>query len=89
MPVTEAMACGKPVLVSNVSSLPEASGTVGLQLPPQDVAAWGQALAKCIQDSTWRKTQGELALKRAAQFTWANTAVQVVESYKKALGVKS
>ncbi len=87
MPVTEAMACGKPVLVSEVSSLPEAAGDTGLRLPPADVAAWTEGLACCIGDSAWRAEQGERARLRAAHFTWMRTAEQTVASYRKALAM--
>lgn len=87
LPVTEAMACGKPVIISNVSSLPEAAGPLGLHLPPDDVSAWTEALADCIADGEWRAEQGELARQRARQFTWAKTAQQTVESYRKALNL--
>jgi glycosyltransferase involved in cell wall biosynthesis len=85
MPVTEAMACGKPALVSDVSSLPEAVGDTGLRLPPDDVAAWTEALACCIRDTAWRTDQGERARLRTARFTWRQAAAQTVESYRKAL----
>jgi glycosyltransferase involved in cell wall biosynthesis len=85
MPVTEAMACGKPALVSDVSSLPEAVGDTGLRLPPGDIPAWTDGLARCIGDNAWRNEQGERARQRARRFTWARTAEQTVDSYRKAL----
>jgi glycosyltransferase involved in cell wall biosynthesis len=87
LPVTEAMACGKPVLVSDVSSLPEAVGNVGMRLPPGDVLAWTEGLRKALNDSAWRAEHGERAKIQAAQFTWERTAQQTMESYRKALGV--
>lgn len=85
MPVSEAMACGKPALVSDSSSLPEAVGDTGLRLPPDNVAAWTEGLAQCISDPGWRMEQGERARAYATQFTWARTAQQTINSYKKAL----
>jgi glycosyltransferase involved in cell wall biosynthesis len=85
MPVTEAMACGKPVVVSDVSSLPEAVGEAGLRLPPGDEGAWAEALARTIHDAQWRAEQGHQSRLRAAQFTWRRTAEQTVASYRKAL----
>lgn len=89
LPVTEAMACGRAPLVSDVSALPEAVGETGLRLPPDDVRAWTEALRRCIQDADWRRAEGERARSYAARFTWANTAAATVESYKKALGKAS
>jgi glycosyltransferase involved in cell wall biosynthesis len=85
LPVIEAMACGVPPLVSNVSSLPEAVGEVGALLPPHDESAWTAALGRAIQDSAWRAEQGERAQARAKQFTWAQTAQATLETYHKAL----
>jgi glycosyltransferase involved in cell wall biosynthesis len=86
MPVTEAMACGRPVIVSDVSSLPEATGDTGLRLPPGDAAAWTEGLARCIHDGGWRAEQGQRAKDRAERFTWARTAEQTVACYRKSLG---
>ncbi len=88
MPVTEAMACGKPVLVSDVSSLPEAAGDTGLRLSPNDEAAWTEALALCIRDRNWREVQGEQARLRSRRFTWRHTAEQTISSYRKALATQ-
>jgi len=85
MPVTEAMACGTPVVVSNRSSLPEAAGETGILVPPQDIAAWQQALAQVIHDPTWREVAGAAARERSLQFSWSTTAAQTILSYQKAL----
>jgi glycosyltransferase involved in cell wall biosynthesis len=85
MPVTEAMACGKPVIVSNVSSLPEAAGETGLRVAPHDVAAWTEALRRAIHDPVWRADAGAQALARSSLFTWLRTATSTVASYRRAL----
>ncbi|MBN1679257.1 MAG: glycosyltransferase family 4 protein [Anaerolineae bacterium] len=85
LPVIEAMACGTPAMVSDGSSLPEAAGDTGYRLPPDDVAAWSDALAHVIHDPDWRRAAGERARARAAQFTWTHTAAQTVASYRRAL----
>jgi glycosyltransferase involved in cell wall biosynthesis len=85
LPVVEAMACGTPVLVSDVSSLPEAAGDTGFRLPPDDSPAWTDALAGAIHDSNWRKEAGQRGQAHAARFTWTNTAAQTAASYRRAL----
>jgi glycosyltransferase involved in cell wall biosynthesis len=86
LPVLEAMACGTPVLTSNVSSLPEVAGEVGLTLPPNDEAVWADALRQVYQDNEWRASAREQGLQRAQQFTWERTAQLTLDSYRKALG---
>jgi glycosyltransferase involved in cell wall biosynthesis len=85
LPVAEALACGTPALVSDVSSLPEAVGDGGLCLPPHDVTAWTEALYRVIHDPAWREKAGQRGRTHAAQFTWARTAAQTVASYRRAL----
>lgn len=85
LPVVEAMACGKPVIAADTSSLPEAAGDAGCLLPPDDEAAWTAALARAIHDSIWRAEAGARAQAHAAHFTWAATAAQTVASYRRAL----
>lgn len=87
LPITEAMACGTPVIVSNASSLPEAAGDSGQCLPPGDVGAWTNALAVAIHDPAWRHESGERGQTRAAGFTWQDTAAQTVASYQRALSI--
>ena len=52
MPVTEALACGVPVVTSNVSSLPEAGTTLALTVDPHDPEAMASAILKALTDET-------------------------------------
>jgi glycosyltransferase involved in cell wall biosynthesis len=85
LPVGEAMACGCPTLVSDVSSLPEAAGDTGQRLPAEDTSAWTQALAKSITDSAWREGSRRAGLERAKLFSWRATAEATVSAYREAL----
>lgn len=85
LPVVEALACGTPALVSDVSSLPEAVGDPACCLPPDDVSAWADALARAVHDAAWRENAGQQGRTHAARFTWEHTAAQTVASYRRAL----
>jgi len=84
MPVTEAMACGCPTFVSDVSSLPEAAGNTGKRLPVDDEGAWADALEDVLTDHTWRHISSEASMARAKQFTWDKTAEAHLDAYQAA-----
>lgn len=85
LPALEAMACGTPVIVSDVSSLPEVVGEAGMRLPPHDVTAWTAALRRAHADENWRAQASQQGLQEATRYRWAETARLTVESYQRAL----
>jgi len=105
IPVAEALACGRPVVTTDVSSLPEAAGapSAGFASAPRSEAERaGQAAALLVPPGDVEALTAALAraltlepeaLARgpahAARFTWANTAEQTVASYKRALNSSS
>lgn len=85
MPVLEAMACGCPVLSSNVSSLPEVAGDAALLVAPDDVDGWTAALRRVLCDDELRNRLRQQGLERASRFTWRAAAAAHVEVYRKVL----
>jgi glycosyltransferase involved in cell wall biosynthesis len=86
LPPLEAMACGAPVVVSDVASLPEVVGEAGLRLPPDDPAAWCAALERMACDADLRERCRERGLAQAAQFTWRRFAEETLRVYRAAMG---
>ncbi len=84
-PALEAMACGTLPIVSNVSSLPEVVGEVGLQVDPDDPDALAAAMLCALNDSAWRDAQCEAGLQRAASFTWDKSARALLAAWDKVL----
>jgi glycosyltransferase involved in cell wall biosynthesis len=82
MPVAEALACGRPAVTSDTSSLPEAGGDAALLVPPQDADALVGALDCALSQADELGARGPA---QAARFTWEATAARTVESYRKAL----
>jgi glycosyltransferase involved in cell wall biosynthesis len=67
----EAMACGKPVVASDVGSLPEvvAHGETGLLVPAHNAPALAEALDGLLADPARRAYMGAAAKRRASRFT--------------------
>lgn len=85
LPPLEAMACGVPVIVSNVSSLPEVVGDTGLMIDPQDVDGLASAIETLVNSPGLRQELSEKALQRSATFTWSRCVDQTVEAYRAVL----
>ena len=85
-PVLESMACGTPVLASNISSLPEVAGRAALLVDPYDVDAIAHAMAALDSDSNLRARLVAAGFKQAARFSWARSAEQLLGIYAELLG---
>jgi glycosyltransferase involved in cell wall biosynthesis len=86
LPPLEAMACGTPVITSNVSSLPEVVGEAGLTVDPMDSEGLAEAMSQVLGDGALRQSMQERGLARAGLFSWAKAAQETVEVYRRALG---
>lgn len=82
LPPLEAMACGTPVITSNVSSLPEVVGDAGLTVDPTDIYALANAMGRVLQDTRLSQRMIEQGLARAAGFTWFRAARQLRQLYR-------
>ncbi len=78
LPVLEAMACGTPVICSNVSSLPEVAGDAALLFAPDDAGALAAAMARIYREPALREELAARGLERARAFTWERCAQQVL-----------
>jgi glycosyltransferase involved in cell wall biosynthesis len=80
--ILEAMACGVPVITSNVSSLPEVAGNAALLIEPMDVNALVKNVRSLQTDPTLYASFVQKGLSRAANFTWEKSAEQVAKVYE-------
>jgi glycosyltransferase involved in cell wall biosynthesis len=69
LPVLEAMACGAPVITSNISSLPEVAGEAALLVDPFDESSMADALVRLGRDQGLRNNLAGLSLQQAAKFS--------------------
>jgi glycosyltransferase involved in cell wall biosynthesis len=77
----EAMACGTPVVVSNVSAFPEVVGDAGLLVDPHNVEELAIAIWRILDDPDLRASLVEKGLRRAATFSWDKAAQETLALY--------
>jgi glycosyltransferase involved in cell wall biosynthesis len=83
LPVLEAMACGVPVVTSNVSAMPEVAGDAALLIEPRDIEGLADAMERPLRHSRVRASLRSRGLKRAAQFSWERAARETVAVYER------
>jgi alpha-1,3-rhamnosyl/mannosyltransferase len=88
-PVVEAMACGTPVICSNVSSLPEVAGEAALTFDPQDDAALAEHLGRVLADDALHAEMRRKGLEHAGTFRWERAAEQTEAIYRQVVGGRS
>ena len=87
LPVLEAMACGTPVITSNVSSLPEVAGDAALLVDPYDTGAIREAILELDTDDDTRARLIEAGFLQAKRFSWIQAAGQLRSIYDEMLSV--
>lgn len=87
LPVLEAMACGTPVVTSDISSLPEVAGEAAILVDPYDVDAIVKAIAAIDTDVQLRARLTEAGFAQAARFSWRRSAAQLLDVYENMLEV--
>lgn len=84
-PPLEAMACGTPVVTSNVSSLPETVGNAAVQVDPCCYEAIGHAMDRVLTDSELRVDLQQKGFQHAANFSWKRCAESTYALYRDAV----
>ncbi len=84
LPPLEAMACGTPAIVANVSSLPEVVGDAALLVNPEQDEEITVALMRLLTDTALREELRTKGLLRASAFSWEGAAEQTMTVYRKA-----
>lgn len=87
LPPLEAMACGTPVVTSNITALPEVIGDAAVLIDPYNVEAIAWGIQCVVEDSALRQSLSDKGLVRAKQFTWEHTARRVRQVLEEAAAV--
>ncbi|MGQ9500545.1 MAG: glycosyltransferase family 4 protein [Anaerolineae bacterium] len=83
LPPLEAMHCGTPTIVSNVSALPEVVGDAAILIDPHDIDGLAAAMWRLLTDEQLRACLIEKGFKRAQMFSPERTAQQTLEVYRR------
>ncbi len=81
LPALEAMACGRAVVCSNTSALPEVVDGAAILFDPYQTDQMVRALADLLLDAELRTRMERLGLQRAAHFSWQKTAQRTLEVF--------
>ncbi|AFY35641.1 glycosyltransferase family 1 protein [Calothrix sp. PCC 7507] len=79
LPVLEAMACGTPIITSNLSSLPEVAGDAAILINPYNTGEITEAMQAVANDLALRSHLSTQGIARANQFSWEKTGQATVE----------
>lgn len=81
--LVEAMACGTPVVASNVYAVPEATGNAAILVDdPDDVEGFASAMERLATDQRLRDEHHDVGLQQASRFTWERCARDILDLYR-------
>jgi glycosyltransferase involved in cell wall biosynthesis len=85
LPVLEAMACGTPVVTTNVSSIPELAGPAAFQVDPNDTKHMAASIIRLCTEAESRDEMVELGFAQVERFNWEQTARQTLQAYREVI----
>jgi glycosyltransferase involved in cell wall biosynthesis len=80
-PALEAMACGRTVVCSDASALPEVVDGAAILFDPYAIDEIVRAIADVLLDAELRGRMERLGIQRAAHFSWQKTAQKTLEAF--------
>lgn len=88
LPPLEAMACGIPVITSNLTSIPEIVQDSCLLINPYDIEALSTAMAEILENTKLKESLILKGLTRSKEFTWKKTAATTLNAYESILKLR-
>ncbi len=81
LPVLEAMACGAPVITSEIPSLMETAGPAARLVPPSDAQVLAKNVVDLLENESERQYLSRAGIERSQQFNWENVARATLDIY--------
>jgi glycosyltransferase involved in cell wall biosynthesis len=81
LPVLEAMACGAPVITSDIPSLSETAGTAARLVPPHDARVLAENLVHLLENESERQYLSQAGKEHSRQFSWEKAARATLDVY--------
>lgn len=85
LPPLEAMACGAPVLTSQIPSIQEVVGEAACLVEPTNVERLSESIIELLTDAARRRWLSHAGTRRSAQFSWQKAASLTFEVYREAI----
>lgn len=85
LPLVEAMAFAKPMITSNISSMPEIAGDAALLISPESVKQLADAFSTLAQDEDLHATLSRRSAQRSKLFSWDQAASQTFDIIQSAI----
>ncbi len=85
LPPLQAMACGTPVVTSNISSMPEVVGDAGVLIDPEKISSITAGIIEAIENAGALKKKG---LEQAKKFSWEKAAKDTYKIYQEVIANK-
>lgn len=82
LPPLEAMACGAPVITSNVSSVPEVVGDAAIMVEPRDTSGLTRELKRVLGDEQLQTELRDRGIEHVKQFSWTRAARETLSIYE-------
>lgn len=82
LPVIEAMACGTPVITSNLSCLPEIAGDAAILANPYQPEEIAEAMIKVLSDENLRMDMIKKGQQNALRFSWDKAASKILKVFE-------
>lgn len=87
LPPLEAMACGTPVIISDIPPLREVAGDAAIVFNPRDHEDLADKILMLLSSEALRAQQRERGLQKAGEYSWEKVAACTIQTYRKALGI--